>query len=975
MSPGGQDERGGQPIFVRERVEARCKASTVVVLEAPGGFGKSTLAESLTAHTRHVVRVFVSTQIATPTRLASALRAACRATGLAAVAEVGSDYTDARGQITELAGALVRMAPEGACLVIEDAHHLDALALDALLAMVAAVTPRLRVVVCGRSVPITFPGEVRLGAAELAFTADETATLMAVAGVDDDFASSITVRCAGWPAAIGLTVAAAERGQAIAASSAQLESLLGALLDEFEPLDDRVLAALAQLPILSDEIARAIGAPDLVPATLAAGLPLRNVGGWWRLSDPVRDALAPRSRLPVADLAAAAEVMFASGETMAAVDVLIADDRYDAMCALIARADYGELDQLEVDQLVALLDAAPDGVVEDNPGCLIQLARAADSRVRIELRARLLNRLAAVGSEQLGARLSRELEAELVCDLSRDSLVDEAVRRGEALMQLVAPDELVTRARCLRAMGRALAWRGDARSLVDASHVLAEAAGAARAVGNAAWRADALCVLGYSVHFARGEFELALQRLTEGSDLLGRESRHRAVQLTFLVEVLALLGRDEEALAALAEARWIGRLHGDERILGYAAWSQAKVVARSRDVDATLRWLRQAELHPGDWMDHPTGSLFLADAADLAAAVGAEQVATDYLARATAHASEQGWPEIVEIARGTLAARFGDPMVAEQLLVPSETNAHVNTANEWRVQLIVAHARLRRGDVDGARALAAIVMEQLGRLGHPEFAMLHEPEIWPNLEQLVTGHRPPRVEVQVLGRFRVSVDGSEVIVPSGRPAQLVKIVAVSGSPVPVDELVEQLWPDSPPDIGRRRLRNVLTRVRALAPIVDRSDDRDVVAMAPGVDVDARAFEHAVRQTISATREQQRDLARQGMAMYVGDLLPADRADDWTVAPRERLQRRAVRLLGILVDAAEADGDVDAAIDGLDAMLQMEPFDDSLALRAASILLASGERARAASWAATAAAIRVELGLDVPAEPLMLLEPG
>ena len=160
---------------------------------------------------------------------------------------------------------------------------------------------------------------------------------------------------------------------------------------------------------------------------------------------------------------------------------------------------------------------------------------------------------------------------------------------GAALLLESTPaHELITRARCLRALGRTNAWRGDARSLVEASH------------------------------------------------LLGRRSRRRAVQLTFLAEVQALLGRDDEAIGSLGEARSIARIHADERILGYAAWTQARVVARRRDVDGTLRWLAEAERHPGDWLDHPTGTQFLAEAAEISAMVGAEQIAEGFLRRAIA---------------------------------------------------------------------------------------------------------------------------------------------------------------------------------------------------------------------------------------------------------------------------------------------------------------------------------------------------
>ncbi|MCU1388988.1 MAG: hypothetical protein JWL72_2326, partial [Ilumatobacteraceae bacterium] len=868
--------------------------------------------------------------------LASRLRDGARAAGLDLVAEAGAAESDPLRQLDEIVGALVRDVPTGGAVILEDAHVLIAEALLALRALVERLHPAVLLVVCGRSVGEHLPGELRLGPQDLAFTAAETAELMMAQDiVDDDLAHSVNHRCGGWPSAVGLTVTAMERGQISFTTPLRLESLVTGLLDRGPAIDSRLTAALGHLPVISDRIGDALGFPDLIATVLAVGLPIRSTGNWWRLADPVREFLSTLGRMSSEDCAIAAGVIFAGGETTTAIDLLVDAGLFVDMTRLIADVEYAALDTLEVDELAVMLDAAPTAAVVANPRCLLQLARAAESRVRIELRTRLLRRLAAIVPEIGDDRLARQLEAEHVCDLSRDSMGDQAVERARALMASTAPDELVTRARCLRALGQALAWRGDPRSLVEASHVLAEAAGTARMLNHTLWRADALCTLGFFVFFVRGEFEQAVQRMSEGVQLLGQRSRRRAVQLTFLADILTLLGRDDEAMAALADARTIGRAYGDERILAYAAWEQARVVARTRDVRGTLRWLAEAERHPGDWMDHPTGSQFLAEAAEIAGMVGAVDVADDYLRRATAHAAEQGWPEIPEVAAGVLAARFGEPDAAEGLLAPSAENAYLNRANEWRVTLLVAHARLRGGDVDGARTMAAAVVDLLDTLGHPEFAMLHEAEIWPPLLRLVNGSGSPTLEIGLLGGFRITHDGDDVVVQAGRPAQLVKMVAVAGRPVPIDELVERLWPESPPDVGRRRLRNVLARVRAVAPVIDRNDD--FVALVPGVVVDAQTFERRADLALSAGEANQLQLAEDALALYAGSLLPGDRSEDWTTAPRERLERRAIRLFGLVADRAEAAGQIDRAVDAIDAMSSLEPFDDELPLRAARLL--------------------------------------
>ncbi len=665
-------------------------------------------------------------------------------------------------------------------------------------------------------------------------------------------------------------------------------------------------------------------------------------------------------------------VAFHNGETTRSVEGLLAVDRPDEACRLLAEIAYRQLDQIDVDEMAALISAVPDAVVARHPRCLIKLARAAEGRVRIELRTRLLARLEAIVATIDNPVVARELESEFVMDLNRDSLVEETERRGRALLATTPPNELAARSRCLHALGRITAWRGDDRSLVDAAHLLAEAVGAMRAIGDDVGVADALCTLGWFVALPQGNFEVAIARQREGVALLALGTRRRAVQLTFLAESLALLGHDDEAVGALTEARSIGRAHADERILGYAAWTQAKVVARRRDVKGTLRWLHEAERHPGDWFDHPTGTQFLAEAAEIAAAVGARQVAEEYLARSIAQAAAQGWPEIPEAATGALAARFGDAVLAEQLLTLDRVDAYRNASNRWRAALLIAHSQVRRGDLDAASAEVNAVIAELETLGHPELAMLHEPELWTSLVHLVDRGNRPTVTIAVLGGFRVEVNGLEVQIPAGRPARVVKILAVANRAMPVDELVELLWPDTSGDVGRRRLRNVLARVRAAAPVLGRSEG--VISLAADAVVDLHEFEQFIARAASAAADEQVRTAEAALTRFAGELLPADRFDEWMAAPRERIRRRAIRLLSVVIEAAVASDDVDRAVQATEQLLVLDPFDDAAVLRTALLLHRTGHQIEAVEWVTRYADVRRELGLPTDDDLLSTLPP-
>lgn len=99
-----------------------------------------------------------------------------------------------------------------------------------------------------------------------------------------------------------------------------------------------------------------------------------------------------------------------------------------------------------------------------------------------------------------------------------------------------------------------------------------------------------------------------------------------------------------------------------------------------------------------------------------------------------------------------------------------------------------------------------------------------------------------------------------------------------------EALIERLWPGVPPDVGRNRLRQALSTLRALlepagagaAPVL--IADRHTVRAAPGAfDCDVLRFECSARS----------GALEQALALYRGELMPGF-YDDWVVGERERL---------------------------------------------------------------------------------------
>ena len=384
----------------------------MIVLEAPGGFGKSTLAEQLAVGATTIVRLFLEKEDSSSRRLVTRLRDGCRRSHLVAAVEAGSsDDTDSE-QVVAVVSAMARAVPDGGWLIVENAHFLGVEATQLVGALVVDLcsahgvdpgaspgfgvgfggddgvsTVGWRAVVAGRAVAMTVDGALRLGADDLVFRFEETETLIQRSIVaDDELARVITRDCAGWPAAIALSIAAQARGHSVLAAPLRLDTLIGGLLETDDRLSPRTLALLGHLRLVSDAIGNALGMPNLIDAIVASGLPIRMTGSWRRLPDPVREHLATTGRLTDQDLVTALEVVFANGETTMAVDMLLAANRPTDVCRLIAEIPYRQLDRLDVDEMAALLNAVPTAAVIQNLRCLAQLARAAEGRVRIGLR-------------------------------------------------------------------------------------------------------------------------------------------------------------------------------------------------------------------------------------------------------------------------------------------------------------------------------------------------------------------------------------------------------------------------------------------------------------------------------------------------------------------------------------------------------------------------------------------------------------
>ena len=546
---------------------------------------------------------------------------------------------------------------------------------------------------------------------------------------------------------------------------------------------------------------------------------------------------------------------------------------------------------------------------------------------------------------------------------------EQADALADAVIAAAAPGEALARARAL--VARALS--ATSRDIVGAEELFEEAAALFGAIGEQRWRGDALAALAYYERFRRGHVAAAAETMAAALACLAGPTRDRATWLTFRAEIAIYAGDAAEAEAALREAEAIGRALGDLRVASYAAWSGAAAAGLRGDLAVVRQRLALAERDGTRWMEGGNGALFLSDAAMLFARLGEPEEAAAYLERAEALASELDLPIVPLLARGVYEARHGDPLRAEQALAVYQDHPERQMAprDEWRVLLERAGAAKRAGDAERASALAARGFEAARALGLTELVSVHEPELASALAPLAAaaGSRgardanahEPALAVAALGRFAVTADGRAADPPPGHPATLVKLLAVARAPVPLEGAAEALWPGVSAEVGRRRLRNVLNRIRAACgELVVR--DGDALALGERVEVDLQLFAREATAALAALGSDREALARAALARYGGELLPADRYAPWADGPREELRRRVLDLLDLLAHEARERGALDEAIRLLDQAISVEPADEARYAACAELLLAQGRRGSARDLVDRARGLRHELGL-------------
>ncbi len=983
----------------RRRLTDRCLDERLVVVEASAGYGKSVFARELVRAWGAVpVEVLLEAGGVPGPLLASRLRAAVAAAGFSdAAAVMGSAADDVVGVIDAM---VVALGGEACAIVIDDAHHAlrDAGALiDRIAAKIGAGQ---RLVVLGRRLP---PGAERLrradamqvGAGDLALVPDETIELCRRGfglDVSREECRILDAATGGWTAAAVLAASRARRtgqplqhfldadraGAQIGPVAAMLDELVASLGPE-----GRSLARIAPLPLLDPEVvSAATGEADFFDRAVELGLPLTpGPGQWWQLPGPVRDHLATFGAPDRDSLVEVAACYERRGELGSALQMLLTGSETEAAAALLASADPKRAESVDALELLAVIGQIPDDVLDRHPKALFLVARACAVVAMLVPRSRLMAKLDASVKETDDPALRRAIDAERAIDMGNGNTPVDAIPVASRVLAGASAGEGLTRARALNAIGQATCFRRDADGTLS-EEVLSEAAGyldQAMAIYRSLGYTSALSGPGIErairTELGRGRPEKALEVLDDVLSHVASSPRRAGRVLVYRAQVLSELGRFDESEAVLGEVLRHFHDDSDPMLTSLVHWERMMVASARGERTAVLEHAHQVEANRGDWW-LPAGTHFMAEAADSLDRVGHTAEASRYLERARA-AEPRGSARIVAMAECALLARHGDPDLALGRLAVVHRQG-IYPRERWRVMLLRAYATWRLGDA-AAGSLAALAFEEAARIGQPQLPLIRERELTESLLALAadTGSvaagalkvTAQPMAIALLGRFALTRGGRPVALAPGQSAQLVKMVAVAGGRVQAEQVIESLWPEVEPSVGRNRLRTVLARLNEVVPEAVRREG-ELLTLDDRVRVDLVAFYEEARHAIALRHGDATAaiaVARSAISRYRGDLLAEDPYEPWTEEPRANSRRTLLDLLDLCAREAAQRGDLDEARRMVERALEIAPFEDDHYLEVARIFCEHGRTGAALSVVRRARDVLAPLGIDVPLE--------
>jgi ATP/maltotriose-dependent transcriptional regulator MalT/DNA-binding SARP family transcriptional activator len=216
---------------------------------------------------------------------------------------------------------------------------------------------------------------------------------------------------------------------------------------------------------------------------------------------------------------------------------------------------------------------------------------------------------------------------------------------------------------------------------------------------------------------------------------------------------------------------------------------------------------------------------------------------------------------------------------------------------------------------------------------------------------------PWPVRIVSLGRFDVEIDGAPLRFEGKaqrKPLELLKvIIALGGTGVSTDKLIDVLWSETVSDGGQKAFDITLHRLRKLlgAEAAVEVSDRRATLNRHIVWVDAWSLDRTLEALVPASAllpaiELLESAAARILGLYGGHFLAGDADAPWQLALRNRLNGRFQRFVLRLGEHWESHREWHRAGDLYQRAVELDPLAESLYCRQMVCLQAQGHRAEA-----------------------------
>lgn len=252
-------------------------------------------------------------------------------------------------------------------------------------------------------------------------------------------------------------------------------------------------------------------------------------------------------------------------------------------------------------------------------------------------------------------------------------------------------------------------------------------------------------------------------------------------------------------------------------------------------------------------------------------------------------------------------------------------------------------------------------------------------------QQAINPSEKVRLEIFMLGAFRISVDGAAVderLWTRRKAKTLVKLLALQPNhQLHREQLIEYMWPEQEADSAINNLHKTIHAARrALEPDLKAgADSRFIITQdqlvslrAPGaVWVDVEEFELRANTALKSSATADGEAA---LEIYGGDLLGEDLYEDWAAVRREKLRMLHEQLLLHLAQLYKFSGDFQLSIERHNQLLTVNSVNEDAHRNLIRLYVAMGNRHQAMQqYQVCRDALRRELDVDPEPATVKLYE--